>query len=240
MQKQTLPQRLYETRIASMQRCVAFMVLFHEMGKHVQQFWPMVSFGYLRYDMDRTQSIMRIATTASPVSGMDVHAKMLHMAKEKQKAKVLETVLRVIRTWRRFARDKTFTRMRNQLNDLHLKNQHRTELLPVSPVQSSDAESLSPEKALKDWHMVRLGVVPLGKRIPTASSSFHGVSSSSWSPMIPSMRGAARAFQQQLTGQQEPTENIITAGGQSSSSSSPSNGLGVASMGNSTKGSTWL
>lgn len=89
MEKQTLPQRMYETRMASLQRCVAFMVLFHEMGRRVQRFWPAVSFGRLRYDMDRTQSIMRIATTASPVSGMDVHAKMLQMAVDKQKANLL-------------------------------------------------------------------------------------------------------------------------------------------------------
>ena len=37
-----------------------------------QDWWPMVSFGYLKYDMSRTHSIMRIATTASPVSGAEV------------------------------------------------------------------------------------------------------------------------------------------------------------------------
>ncbi|EKX55458.1 hypothetical protein GUITHDRAFT_99235 [Guillardia theta CCMP2712] len=69
---QTVAMRLYESRIASMQRCVAFYVMFHALGKRVQDFWPSVSLGYLRYDMSRTHSIMRIATTASPVSGAEV------------------------------------------------------------------------------------------------------------------------------------------------------------------------
>ena len=42
-------------------------VMFHELGKRVQDFWPTWTLGYLGYDMSRTHSIMRIATTASPV-----------------------------------------------------------------------------------------------------------------------------------------------------------------------------
>jgi len=53
--EQMLAMRLYETRFdaavdtlfASLQRCMAFFVLFHQMGKHVADFWPAVSFGYL-------------------------------------------------------------------------------------------------------------------------------------------------------------------------------------------------
>ena len=45
-EEQILAMRLYETRIASLQRCVAFFVLFHQMGKRVADFWPQVSFGY--------------------------------------------------------------------------------------------------------------------------------------------------------------------------------------------------
>ena len=37
-----------------------------------QDFWPRASFGILGYDMSRSQSIMRVATTASPVAGMEV------------------------------------------------------------------------------------------------------------------------------------------------------------------------
>ena len=51
-------------------------VMFHEMGSRVQRFFPRLSFGYLGYRMDRTHSIMRIATTASPVSGSDVRERM--------------------------------------------------------------------------------------------------------------------------------------------------------------------
>ena len=51
-------------------------LMFHQMGARVQNFWRRVSFGYLGYRMDRTHSIMRIATTASPVSGAEVRAQM--------------------------------------------------------------------------------------------------------------------------------------------------------------------
>ena len=60
---------LYESRIASMERFVAFCVMFHQLGKRVQDFFPKYSLGIMKYKMERTHSIMRIATTASPVSG---------------------------------------------------------------------------------------------------------------------------------------------------------------------------
>jgi hypothetical protein len=82
MEKQGQLQEIYEGRIASLQRLVSFMVMFHAMAKSVQDFWPKVSFGLLGYDMSRSQSIMRIATTASPVSGSDVRHKMLELAEE--------------------------------------------------------------------------------------------------------------------------------------------------------------
>jgi hypothetical protein len=47
MKQQHLMQTLYESRLASLQRLVAFMVLFWKMGKFVQDFWPLVSFGML-------------------------------------------------------------------------------------------------------------------------------------------------------------------------------------------------
>ena len=94
MEKQGQMQEIYEGRIASMQRLVSFMVLFHHMAKTVQDFWPRVSFGLLGYDMSRSQSIMRIATTASPVSGSDVRHKMIELAEDTAKrfcAGVLKT-----------------------------------------------------------------------------------------------------------------------------------------------------
>jgi EF-hand domain pair len=81
-------QELYETRIASMQRFVAMTVMFHQMGRRTEQFFAKISFGLLGYRMDRTHSIMRIATTASPVSGADVRQRMkhLHLLKKVQRS----------------------------------------------------------------------------------------------------------------------------------------------------------
>jgi hypothetical protein len=76
---QHFSQELYETRIASLQRFVAMTVMFHQMGKRVQSFFARLSFGVLGYRMDRTHSIMRIATTASPISGSDVRQRMRHL-----------------------------------------------------------------------------------------------------------------------------------------------------------------
>lgn len=76
---QHFAQELYESRIASLQRFVAMSVMFHQMGKRVQEFFAKISFGRLGYRMDRTHSIMRIATTASPISGADVRQRMRHM-----------------------------------------------------------------------------------------------------------------------------------------------------------------
>jgi hypothetical protein len=76
---QHFSQELYETRIASLQRFVAMTVMFHQMGKRVQDFFSNISFGMLGYRMDRTHSIMRIATTASPISGSDVRQRMRHL-----------------------------------------------------------------------------------------------------------------------------------------------------------------
>jgi hypothetical protein len=76
---QHLVQELYETRIASMQRFVSMCVMFHHMGKRVERFFHKISFGHWGYRMDRTHSIMRIATTASPVSGADVRQRMTHL-----------------------------------------------------------------------------------------------------------------------------------------------------------------
>jgi len=76
---QHLSQELYESRIASLQRFVSMVVMFHQMGKRVENFFGNISFGLWSYRMDRTHSIMRIATTASPVSGADVRQRMEHL-----------------------------------------------------------------------------------------------------------------------------------------------------------------
>ena len=79
----------YESRIASLERAVAFYVMFHAMGKTVADWWPRWTCGLFRYRIDRTHSIMRIATTASPVSGADVRDRMREMARHKQFSKAL-------------------------------------------------------------------------------------------------------------------------------------------------------
>lgn len=76
---QHFSMELYESRIASLQRFVALCVMFHQMGKRVQDFFPKYSFGIFGYKMNRTHSIMRIATTASPVSGDAVREQMEHL-----------------------------------------------------------------------------------------------------------------------------------------------------------------
>jgi len=70
--RQHFVQELYETRIASMQRFVAMCVLFHHIARRVERFFATISFGWWAYRLDRTHSIVRIATTASPISGSDV------------------------------------------------------------------------------------------------------------------------------------------------------------------------
>ncbi|CAB9531806.1 EFh [Seminavis robusta] len=75
-QSQHLSMELYESRVASLQRFVAMCVMFHQTGKQVQDFFPKYTFGLMNYNMERTHSIMRIATTASPVSGDAVRGQM--------------------------------------------------------------------------------------------------------------------------------------------------------------------
>eukprot|EP00931_Biecheleriopsis_adriatica_P026260 TRINITY_DN15999_c0_g2_i2.p1 TRINITY_DN15999_c0_g2~~TRINITY_DN15999_c0_g2_i2.p1 ORF type:complete len:1401 (-),score=231.76 TRINITY_DN15999_c0_g2_i2:11-4213(-) len=97
---QDLSMQLYECRIASLQRAVAFFVLFHEMGRRVANFWPSVSLGLLGYRMDRTHSIMRIATTASPVSGAEVRERMQALAVQKECKKLDNLLSRASSTWK--------------------------------------------------------------------------------------------------------------------------------------------
>ena len=96
MKSQNFSQELYESRIASMQRFVAMTVLFHQMGFRVSNFFAKISFGLLGYRMDRSHSIMRIATTASPISGAEIRerAKIMFYLK-----KVNESVNTISSAW---------------------------------------------------------------------------------------------------------------------------------------------
>lgn len=94
---QTLAMELYESRIASLQRFVSMCVIFHQVGSRVQSFFPKISFGLWGYSMDRTHSIMRIATTASPVSGADVRERMAYLA---ETLTVERSAKKVANVWR--------------------------------------------------------------------------------------------------------------------------------------------
>jgi hypothetical protein len=96
---QHFAMELYESRVASMQRFVAMTVMFHQMGMRVQTFFPKISFGLWGYRMDRTHSIMRIATTASPVSGADVRERMEEL---RLMLKIEKSVQLIGKTWRSY------------------------------------------------------------------------------------------------------------------------------------------
>jgi len=98
-QSQHFAMVLYESRIASLQRFVSMTVMFHQIGARVQQFFARISFGLLAYRMDRTHSIMRIATTASPVSGADVRERMEEL---RLILKIERSVQLIQRSWRKW------------------------------------------------------------------------------------------------------------------------------------------
>jgi len=83
---QDFAQELYESRIASMQRFVSMCVMFHEMGRSVENFFSRLTFGLLGYRYDRTHSILRVASTASPISGADVRERV-HLLRLSTKVK---------------------------------------------------------------------------------------------------------------------------------------------------------
>lgn len=86
--RQGFAQELYESRVASLQRFVSMTVMFHQMGSRVERYFSKNTFGLLGYRIDRTHSIMRVATTASPVSGADVRdsAKYIYFSKKMKTA----------------------------------------------------------------------------------------------------------------------------------------------------------
>jgi hypothetical protein len=60
---QVVVQHFYECRIASLERYVSFCVMFHTMAKECATPWFLYP-----WDMARSQSNLRVATTASPIS----------------------------------------------------------------------------------------------------------------------------------------------------------------------------
>ena len=76
------------------------VMFLHQMGMRVQTFFEKISFGLLGYRMDRTHSIMRIATTASPVSGADVRERMLELHHRYKIQKSIQTITRALQKWK--------------------------------------------------------------------------------------------------------------------------------------------
>jgi hypothetical protein len=59
---------IFEGRWASLERYIGFLVLFHAMALRVScSSWPLPS-----WDISRSQSILRVASTAAPISGAEV------------------------------------------------------------------------------------------------------------------------------------------------------------------------
>ena len=56
-------EHLFESRVASFERYVGFLITFHSMAKHASKPWLLPS-----WDISRSQSNLRVATTACPVS----------------------------------------------------------------------------------------------------------------------------------------------------------------------------
>jgi len=110
-QSQHFSMELYEGRVASMQRFVSMCVMFHELGKRVENFFSKLTFGILGYRYDRTHSIMRIATTASPVSGADVRER-IHLLRLSTKVKrALEVVSFAWQKYRQRKQDEALHRV---------------------------------------------------------------------------------------------------------------------------------
>ena len=61
--RQELVQHFYETRIASLERYIAFCVMFHAMAEATRAPWLQFP-----WDIARSQSNLRVATTAAPIS----------------------------------------------------------------------------------------------------------------------------------------------------------------------------
>lgn len=97
---QHFAMNLYESRIASMQRFVAMTVMFHAMGNSVESFISLITLGMCSYKTSHTQSILRVATTASPVSAHHIKVKMRTLV---AKEKIRHAVGVIERFWRNHA-----------------------------------------------------------------------------------------------------------------------------------------
>ena len=175
-EEQVLAMRLYESRIASLQRCVAFFVLFHQMAKRVADFWPTVSCGYLGYDTSRTHSIMRIATTASPVSGAEVRDRTMELAKIKRLKNSRNKLLSCV-----FKRREREAKKAAELAEAERKKKEREALLSMlSPEQRQALEMISGVGAGDDQNVLdrivkfrEAGTVPQASNGPAEGNGQH-------------------------------------------------------------------
>jgi hypothetical protein len=138
---QHFAMELYETRIASLQRFVAMCVMFHEMGKTVQDFFPRVSLGFIGYRMEQTHSIMRVATTASPVSGDAVREQMEIL---RARSEVLQAVRVISGAWHRYQK-----RQIKELKNFHRnwtdkKSSSENLLSKLMPIMNTTQQPLMP------------------------------------------------------------------------------------------------
>ena len=156
-QSQHFAQELYESRIASMQRFVSYTVMFHQMGKKVQDFFPKYSSGLMSYDMSKSHSIMRIATTASPVSGDAVRDQMetLHV-----RARILHAAQTISNAWRN-SQERQFKRLKEGLQAKQSPVVQRRKLLASlgdssrsvhSHASSQDKSGLSNSASSLNYH----------------------------------------------------------------------------------------
>eukprot|EP00746_Dinoflagellata_sp_MGD_P036778 gnl/MRDRNA2_/MRDRNA2_18834_c0_seq1.p1 gnl/MRDRNA2_/MRDRNA2_18834_c0~~gnl/MRDRNA2_/MRDRNA2_18834_c0_seq1.p1 ORF type:complete len:797 (+),score=115.57 gnl/MRDRNA2_/MRDRNA2_18834_c0_seq1:116-2392(+) len=145
VESQNNSMKLYESRVASMQRFVSFCVMFHELGRRVQDFWPAVSFGILGYRMDRTHSIMRIATTASPVSGAEVRDRMCHIAVQNEWHMVTDLLRNSLRRnvlkqqFLRHARTELSLELQRRPSCSELRAEAASECLPAPAVKIAES-----------------------------------------------------------------------------------------------------
>ncbi|KAG2495920.1 hypothetical protein HYH03_005852 [Edaphochlamys debaryana] len=64
--KQSVMEQLLESRYLSLERLLSFMVMFHAMARRTADWWP------LTFDISRSQSGLRVATTAAPVTASEL------------------------------------------------------------------------------------------------------------------------------------------------------------------------
>jgi hypothetical protein len=108
---QHFAMELYESRIASLERFVTMCVIFHQMGNRVQRFFSTYSLGLLGYRMDRTHSIMRIATTASPVGSAHIRERIEALA---LRTKIQNSIRTISTAWLRYEQRKPDRKQHNE------------------------------------------------------------------------------------------------------------------------------